>query len=316
LSPDATLWLFEVAREFMTRAPHSNQFLQNELYPALREACTRITAGKREWIWLTRDGLIENGSRGAALTWMDARVGSETFTPRHGLAIEMQALWVNGLRTLGELAARYEEPGVAAEAEALHSRAVRAFTARFWCEQTNYPFDCLSSDGANAWADPSLRPNALIALAMAPELFEQWQARAILERVDRELLTPQGIRSLAPSDRKYVGHFAGPMQEQLSSYHQGTVWPHLLAFYVRAQLALAPDDPELVAQLRDKVEHAVVQFRTLGHIAQIADGDPPHRPRGVPAQAASAAMLLRTLLWELSEALPSSVTQDESCQAG
>src|SRR5690606_30287621 len=154
-------------------------------------------------------------------------------------------------------------------------------------------------EGERAWADASIRPNALVALAVDPELFEDWQAQAIIERVRSELLTPRGVRSLSPNDPRYTAHFEGSPAEREVAYHQGTAWTHLLGFYVRAALRLAPDDMDVYYDLRSLIEIAADEGIILGQVAQLADGDAPHRPRGCPAQATAVAELLRALVLDL-----------------
>ncbi len=302
LAPDATLWLFEVARELTAYLDPDDPFIARELLPALRRVFVRVRAARKRWVWLTDDGLVENGEEGAALTWMNARVGSRLFTPRRGLAVELQALWTRGCETLATLARRAGDRTTALAASEARERAVRAFKARFWCNETQYPFDCVSAspEGGDAWADPAIRPNALIALAVDPSLFEPDQQKSIVRRCKRELLTPRGIRSLSPFHPDYVGHFAGDPEERVSAFHQGTVWPYLLGFYTRATLAAEGKSPELVEQLRKLIEGAASEGIVLGQVAQVADADSPNRPRGCPAQAFSVAELLRCLLVDLA----------------
>src|SRR5690606_8383552 len=123
------------------------------------------------------------------LTWMDARANTRLVTPRQGLAVELQALWSRACVTLASLARDAGDPALEAAATAAADAVRKLFRHRFWCAQTNYPFDCVSAtgQGGDAWADPSVRPNALIALVVDPELFEPWQRRAIVERCDRDL---------------------------------------------------------------------------------------------------------------------------------
>ncbi len=298
-SPDATLWLFDVAREIVSRLGPRDEFVQRTLYPALVRVFLRICSRRKRWLWLSPDGLITAIERGVALTWMDAKVGGDPVTPRYGVPVELQAFWTRGADTVAMLAGFYGHDRLERAARERAARARAAFRARFWCAETDYPYDCISEarDAAEAWSDPSIRPNALVALAVDPELFEEWQAESVLERVRAELLTPRGLRSLSPRGRRYVGHFAGGQTEREMAYHQGTVWPHLLGVYVRARLQTAPDDleTETLDELTRLLEHAVDDGVLLGQVSQLADGDAPHRPRGCPAQATSVAELLRAL---------------------
>jgi glycogen debranching enzyme len=157
------------------------------------------------------------------------------------------------------------------------------------------------SDTADAWADPSVRPNAVLALCLAPDLFEPWQLTAIVERARRELLTPRGLRSLSPRDRNYRGHYEGTAEEREASYHQGTAWTFLLRAYVRSALLAERHDPALVTELRRRVAEACEGGPVLGHVVQIADGEEPHRIRGCPAQAWSVGELLYALAVDLQE---------------
>jgi len=136
-------------------------------------------------------------------------------------------------------------------------------------------------------------------LAVAPDLFDHWQAQAIVERVRAELLTPRGIRSLSPADARYIGQFAGSVNERELSYHRGTAWTHLLGFYVRAVLKLAGDDMDVHYDLRGLLQHVLDDGSVFSQVGQLADGDPPHRGRGCPAQATSVAELLRALVCDL-----------------
>ncbi|MEO8901454.1 MAG: amylo-alpha-1,6-glucosidase [Polyangiaceae bacterium] len=299
--PDATLLLFEVARELLERLPADDPLLKDQLYPALVRAFLRVRSRRKRFVWLSSDGLVANGSTTVALTWMDAHIGTELVTPRRGIAIELQAMWSRGTQTLAALARLYGHDRLADLAERSMRAARVAFRSRFWCHDTDYPYDAVSEarDTSEAWADQSIRPNALIALAIDPELFESWQARRILDRVQTDLLTPRGIRSLSPNDNRYIGNFSGSSEEREFAYHQGSAWAHLLGFYVRASLQFAPEDPDLPVELRRVVEGAIDGSALLGQISQLSDGESPYRPRGCPAQAASVAEVLRALVSEL-----------------
>jgi predicted glycogen debranching enzyme len=296
--PDATLWLFEAARLLLAKRGARDAFIAKRLFPALARAFLRFTGPRRRWVWRAPDGLLVTSEPNVGLTWMDARVDGAPVTPRSGVAIEHQALFTRGCDTLAVLASFYKHDALAARANDAAVRARNSFRARFWCQDTEYPYDCLSEarDRTDAWADSSVRPNALIALAVDPTLFEDWQADAILQRVRSELLTPMGVRSLSPHDRRYIGHFGGNLTEREFAYHQGTAWTHLLGFYARAAHRQWSDEPAGREEVIRLLEQAVDRGPLFGQLPQVADGDEPYRPRGAPAQATAVAEVLRALV--------------------
>ncbi|HMJ10704.1 MAG TPA: amylo-alpha-1,6-glucosidase [Polyangiaceae bacterium] len=300
-SVDGSLWLFEAARELVERTGAQDPFIKTQLYPALRRTFVRFTAKGRNLAWLTADGLLAASAEALPLTWMDARAAGNLVSPRRGLPVEFQALWSRGSETLARIARELGDSVMAEAAEAACQKARAAFRAHFWCKETDYPFDCISEerDAPNSWTDASVRPNAVLALAVDPNLFERWQVVATLSRVQRELLTPRGLRSLSPKDPAYRGHHEGNLDEREGSYHQGTVWPYLMGFYARAALRLKPEDFELREELIHLLQSAAEEGLVLGHVAQLTDGEAPHRFRGCPAQAWSCAEVLRVLVSDL-----------------
>ncbi|MBM4361965.1 MAG: 4-alpha-glucanotransferase, partial [Deltaproteobacteria bacterium] len=220
---------------------------------------------------------------------------------RRGAPIELQALWTSGARTLSRLAALGGDAELAERAARAADRTRDAFRARYWCEATRYPYDCLRrpDDADGPIADTSVRANALVALDVDPSLFERWQAQAVLERVRASLRTPRGIRSLDPEDPGYRGEHEGTPEERRLALHRGLGWTHLLGAYARASLRLSPDDFDLAESLRVLVEQARLGGPVLLGVTQFAEGDAPYRPGGCPAQAASVAELLRTLVVDL-----------------
>lgn len=296
---DASLWLFEATERLIAKTGRDDEFVRRELYPVLVGIFERVKRGPEEVLWCTPEGLVANGKDGLSepLTWMDSRADGVAVTPRAGLAVELQGLWGRACGTLAALAGHYGD--APREHAALDARAAlrAAFARRFWCAETRYPYDAvsISDEGPGAFRDPSIRPNALLALAIDPELFTHWQAVAIVERVRERLLTPIGLRTLEPRHPDYRGDFRGPMNERQAAYHQGTCWVFLLGFFARAALALDPNDFELQIELRHMIERLIDAGPVLGQLAQVASGDPPHHLGGCPAQAWSVAELLRAL---------------------
>ena len=300
VTADASLWLFDATQHLLAQTGPNDEFVRGELYPALQLIFERCCAGGagRSVIWQTADGLLASSSNASApLTWMDSRADGVAVTPRGGVAVELQGLWGRACQTLAQLSGHYGDQALRERAEAALAQLRQSFARRFWCTETRYPFDCIGIDeaGPAAVRDPSIRPNALIALALDPELFARWQAVAIIERVRERLLTPRGVRTLEPRHPDYRGDFRGPMHERRAAYHQGTCWVFLLGFFARAALALEPNDFELQIELRRMIDRVLDGSPVLGQIAQVASGDPPHHLGGCPAQAWSVAELLRAL---------------------
>jgi predicted glycogen debranching enzyme len=298
---DATLWLFEAARHTADVLGDTHPFVTDELLLALRDAFEAILRGTRDGVRLTADGLLAAGRSGDALTWMDARVRGRPVTSRAGCPVELSALWAKGSETLARLARAAGDHRLEDRAAAASRRAREAFHARFWCEETTYPYDVISEqpDGEGAFRDASIRPNAVIALAVDPDGFTPERAAALLDRARLELVTPLGLRTLSPADPAYVGRYRGNAEERDAAYHQGAVWPWLLGFYVRAARRHSSLGEHVIPLLRRLIASAAANELALGHVPELCDADPPHPPGGCVAQAFSVAELLRALVWDL-----------------
>jgi glycogen debranching enzyme len=249
---DATLWFFEAARNYLD----SSGDIREQIYPVLREIVDWHLRGTRYGIRVDTDGLLT--CDGAQLTWMDTAA-----TPRRGKAVEIQALWYNALRILEELGD--------ARCGDLAKRCAESFNAQFWNESTACLFDLIG--------DASIRPNQLFAISLRYPLITGDRAESILKVVERELLTPVGLRTLSPHDPYYRGRYEGGPAERDAAYHQGTVWPWLLGAWVDA--------------CKKTRGHADFTFKDTGLISEIFDGDAPHTPRGCISQAWSLAELIR-----------------------
>jgi predicted glycogen debranching enzyme len=274
------------AHEYLTAEHQIPDADARVLHGAIDQIVAGYRAGTRYGIRMDEDGLIAAGVPGVQLTWMDARVGDWVVTPRIGKPVEVQALWLNALRIAG---AHSPELNVLAE------RALASFRARFWNDGAL--FDVVDADHECGRNDASLRPNQIFAAGGLPmALVGPDQAGQVIETVERHLLTPLGLRSLAPDDPAYRGHCAGGVGDRDGAYHQGTVWPWLIGPFVEAWLrqrrctpeAKREADQRFLAPLR-----AHLGVAGIGHVSEIADGDAPHTPRGCPFQAWSLGELLR-----------------------
>jgi predicted glycogen debranching enzyme len=290
---DATLWFFEAVRAL---AAHTDdyEFVRAKLYAVLRDIIAWHERGTRYGIRLDNDGLLEAGEPGVQLTWMDAKVGDWVVTPRHGKPVEIQALWYNALRTMEELALHFGENDVAAHYKQGADQARNSFCAQFWNESTGCLYDVIHGDRR----DGSIRPNQIIAVSLFHGMLSQERAERVVAAAERHLLTPYGLRTLAPSDPQYHGRYEGNPSRRDSAYHQGTVWPWLMGPFLTAYLQVNGRSPKA----RQQVSNWLAEFRRyiedegLGQIPEVFDGDAPHRAGGCIAQAWSVAELLRSLV--------------------
>lgn len=301
---DASLWLFVAsARVVAALDATTRELCLRELVQNLSSVFEALCKGsKSAGVELSAEGLLSVSGVGPA-TWMDAVVLGKAVTPRTGVAVEVQALWVRSCTILAELASEVGDDALAARATEQGARAARAFRSHFWNSERDYPFDRVSSEKGTlaSWGDAAIRPGALIALAVSPELFDDAEAHRILDVVEGCLLTPRGIRTLEPDDPNYVGSAGGTIEDRLRAAHQGSAWPHLLLYYVRAKMRVAPSER---AKLMGRVEAALCGGRSLGFVPQMVDGDAPHVWRGSPAYAVANALLLEALMVDLRAPLP------------
>jgi glycogen debranching enzyme len=232
--------------------------------------------------------LLRAGVPGVQLTWMDAKVGDWVVTPRIGKPVEVQALWINALRIAAKWNPQWQEPA---------ARASQAFTQRFTDPASGALFDNVDADHVPGKIDRSIRPNQIFAVGGLPfPLLEGAAARAVVEQVETHLLTPLGLRTLAPSDPAYRERYAGGQVERDSAYHQGTVWPWLIGPFVEAWLRVNQPAEGARTQARTRFLAPLIEYLDrdgLDHLCEVADGDAPHHPGGTPFQAWSLGELLR-----------------------
>lgn len=285
---DATLWYFHAIDQYVRAT--GDQVLLAELYPVLAEIVGWHLRGTRYGITVDpADGLLRAGEPGAQLTWMDVRIDGWVVTPRHGKAVEINALWYNALRLMAGWSSRHvvstsdpiDYAGLAAR--------VKSSFGRFWYAAGGYLYDVLDTPGGD---DATLRPNQVFALSLVPELLTEEQRRGALAAVTEQLWTPMGLRTLDPRHSDYQPRFTGDRMERDSAYHQGTVWPWLIGHYLDARRQLDPafDARPWLQPLLDQLWEG-----GLGTLAEVYDAEPPRLGAGCMAQAWSVAELLRVL---------------------
>lgn len=289
---DATLWYFEAVRALLERTS-DYEFVRENLYDVLADIIEWHVGGTRYNIHVDEDGLLSAGEEGVQLTWMDAKVGDWVVTPRRGKPVEIQALWHNALRVMARLAKEFRDEDAVERYMAMAAHARDSFNKQFWNEELGCLYDVIDGDTRDA----SIRPNQIFAASLHRTLLPVEKARRVVETVERDLLTPYGLRSLAPSDPNYRGLYEGDASSRDGAYHQGTVWAWLIGPFVTAYLKAFGDTPDS----RKKASGWLSPFQQhlseagLNQVSEIFDGDAPHTPRGCIAQAWSVAELLRVM---------------------
>jgi len=285
---DATLWFFHALARFHQYTGDTT--IVAHLLPVMEGIARAHLAGTRFGIGVDpADGLVRQGAEGYQLTWMDAKVDGWVVTPRRGKAVEINALWYNALRHL-EGWLRDVGRDVAADEFAAHARRAHAsFNARFWSPELGYCLDVVDGpDGDSA----ECRPNQLFAISLDHPVLERDRWESVVRVAEQRLLTPVGLRSLAPGEKNYHAKYWGDLRTRDGAYHQGTVWGWLIGPWVDAWLKLYPEEQARAREyLLPLVDH--LDDFGVGSVAEIFDAEAPYTPRGCVAQAWSVAELLR-----------------------
>ncbi len=173
------------------------------------------------------------------------------------------------------------------------AKAKASFNKLFWNKAQECLFDVVNYEGADA----SVRPNQIFAVSLTHTMLSAEKARKVVDKVESELLTPFGLRSLSPNDPRYVPVYIGSPFDRDAAYHQGTVWAWLIGGYIDAYQKVHSKDPRSLAHIRDVISgfQAHLTQLVIGQVAEIFDGDSPHAPRGAAAQAWSVGELLRVI---------------------
>jgi predicted glycogen debranching enzyme len=291
-SVDASLWYIVAVHDYLSESQRLGTALsaadRRQLHDAVNAILEGYSQGTRFGIKLDDDGLLAAGEPGVQLTWMDAKIGDWVVTPRTGKPVEVNALWLNALWIGGSQLSKWSD---------LFEFGRRAFRFRFWDETLGHLHDVIDCDHRKGEVDSSFRPNQILAVGGLPlNLLEDGQAERVVNAVEERLLTPLGLRSLAPMEPGYKSHYLGGMSERDARYHQGTVWPWLIGPFVEAWLRVHGVTEQSRRSARERFIAPLVahlEEAGLGHISEIADADAPHTPRGCPFQAWSLGEMLR-----------------------
>ncbi|WP_243371683.1 amylo-alpha-1,6-glucosidase [Geotalea sp. SG265] len=288
---DATLWFFHALDRYVEITRDRATLVL--ILPKLKEIIDRHLAGTRFGIGIDpTDGLLRQGAEGYQLTWMDAKVGDWVVTPRRGKAVEINALWYNALRLLEKWSREESDEKHAAQLGSLADQASRSFNKRFWYEEGGYLYDVVDGEQGD---DSACRPNQVFAISLRHPVLDSSRWERVMTVVKERLLTPVGLRTLAPGHPDYKEKYFGDLRSRDAAYHQGTVWPWLLGPFVDAWLRLHPDDKRGARGFLEGLTDQLNQ-KCVGSINEVFDAEEPYSPRGCVAQAWSVAEMLRCWL--------------------
>ncbi len=284
---DASLWFFYAIREYY-RYTEDNEFIE-EIYPSLEEILDKHKKGTLYNIKMDKDdGLLNAGEEGVQLTWMDAKIEDWVVTPRHGKAVEINALWYNALMIFNELGSKI---GNKESNLNIIKKIKDNFTKVFWYEEGQYLYDYINDKEK----DSSLRPNQVFVVSLPYSLLDRDKERKVIDNIYQKLYTPVGLRSLSPDDPSYHPNYKGRRAVRDAAYHQGTVWGWPIGHFFEGYLKVndfSKDAKDKVLRMYKPFEDHLNHYG-IGSISEVFDGDYPHEPRGCPAQAWSVSELLR-----------------------
>ncbi len=290
---DATLWYFEAIRAYVEKT-NDYDFVRENLYEKLVNVILWHVYGTRFQIRVDTDGLLYTGEAGTQLTWMDAKIGDFVVTPRTGKAVEIQALWYNALCIMADFAEKFADEKDGKIYAEMANEAKISFNRIFWNEREECLFDVIDGEEKDA----SVRPNQIFAVSLKNPIVDAEKAKKIVEKVEAELLTTFGLRSLSPRDKNYCPVYIGSSFERDSAYHQGTIWAWLIGAFVDAYRKVNPAGN----QTENRVNEILEGFKNhlteagIGQVSEIFDADAPFNPRGCVAQAWSVAEILRVCI--------------------
>ncbi|MDD5134241.1 MAG: amylo-alpha-1,6-glucosidase [Phycisphaerae bacterium] len=292
-SIDSSLWFIHAAFAYYKASGDARTFT-SKLMPIIRWIIDSYGNGTKFNIRADYDGLITGGAFNTQLTWMDAKIDNTVVTPRHGKAVEINALWYNSICNIAEFY-RVKDAVAAKKFSDMADRVANSFRACFWNEAGQCLYDCVTEE----LKDSSIRPNQIFSVSLPFSPLTAAQQKAVVDCVQRELLTPFGLRTLSPKDNRYKGRYEGNTLQRDSAYHQGTVWPWLIGAFIEAYLKVNNNSRQSKKNALAMLEPLLNHFHTagcIGSISEVFDGDAPHKPGGAFAQAWSVAEVLRAYL--------------------
>ena len=305
-SVDASLLLFEVVKKFLDYT-HEYEWIKENIYPSLVKIMNayqdRIDIDGNN-IYMDTDYLISSGTENIQNTWMDAKIGDYVVTPRNGKAVEVNSLWYNALKVMEEVTILTKGRLEAKKYGDLAQKCQKSFNEKFYNKKRKCLYDVLG--------DPKIRPNQLFALSLSYPVMDvkSDEAKEILNTVEKKLLTPYGLRTLAKGEPNYTEKYEGDMVKRDMSYHQGLIWPWLLGLYYNTLKNML--NAEKNRNAKKELENKIADFRekvkktfskemnsggSVGSICELYDiENKEYMPQGAKFQAWSVAEIFRIII--------------------
>ena len=285
---DTPLWFFWTLQQLETQIGAAEVW--NRYGEAMKQILESYKKGIAGRVILNDNGLVWASSEETPLTWMNSRIEGRAVTPRNGYQVEVNALWYNAVCYALRLAAENGDKKFVKAWEKLPEKTAASFNELFRLED-GYLADYVGAEGANAF----IRPNMIIACGLPYKMIDEQTRLDVIRTVRQHLLTPKGLRTLSPRNPLYRGSQEGSPAERDFAGKNGSVWPWILAFYVRACFDIDGDAflPQAVEIFENFNED--IQTYGIGSIGELYDADPPFAPRGAFSQAWSVAAVLDIL---------------------
>jgi len=287
---DATLWLFVALWELQQRKA-DKKFIK-QIFPKLTKILEHHLQGTGFNIKLLQSGLLHAAEEPWQLTWMDARIGNYSVTPRMGCPVEINMLWYNALRIYAEFKTLLKDDSL----DVIYYLELfeKNFALHFWNKQAKGCFDVvIPGQGVEA----KIRPNQIYAVSLPFTVLTATQQKQVLAQVKKYLYTPLGLRSLSPEDPDFKFMYEGDTWERDTAYHQGTVWLFLLREYWVAYNKINGEEKTKNALAKElpKLKNHWYNDAGIGSASEVFDGQTPGHGKGCPAQAWSVAAVWKML---------------------
>lgn len=287
-SVDASLWFAWAVQQYYAKTQDAKG-IALYLWPTLKNIFNNFKNGTLYNIKMQDNGLLYAGRRDLNLTWMDAIVDGLPVIPRYGLIVEVNALWYNLLAFMAELS-NVMLDSVKHEIIPIMENFEKNFLGVFWDEELGYLYDYVNAEEKNK----SLRPNQIFALSLTHSIVPKKIASKILKIIYSHLFTSYGLRTLSPVDKSYIGTYQGNQKQRDLAYHNGCIWPWMIAHFAEALMKIG-GKRQRVIKILSPVFKALTDHLAevgIGTISEIFSGD-EHKPDGCISQAWNIAELSR-----------------------